>query len=103
MPVPGRRGRRLRILRGKGQRRISGRADGHTARAKEEGVTVNTMATEHEEVSKMKKWLERLTEEQKAKFAELGEHISLITLAKFCEDEGLELPDVSVDVEEIKK
>ena len=50
----------------------------------------------------MKKWLERLTEEQKAKFAELGEHISLITLAKFCEDEGLELPDVSVDVEEIK-
>lgn len=51
----------------------------------------------------MKKWLERLTEEQKAKFSELGEHISLITLAKFCEDEGLELPDVSVDVEEIKK
>lgn len=50
----------------------------------------------------MKKWLDRLTEEQRAKFAELGEHISLVTLAKFCEDEGLELPNVSLDVDEIK-
>ena len=50
----------------------------------------------------MKKWLDRLTEEQRAKFAELGEHISLVTLAKFCEDEGLELPDVSLDAEAIK-
>ena len=46
----------------------------------------------------MKEWLERLTDSQRAKFAELGEHISLITLAKFCEDEGMELPDVSLDV-----
>lgn len=46
----------------------------------------------------MKEWLGRLTEEQRAKFAELGEHISLVTLAKFCEDEGLELPDVELDV-----
>jgi leucyl aminopeptidase len=37
----------------------------------------------------MKKWVDRLTEDQRAKFAELGEHISLVTLAKFCEDEGL--------------
>ena len=50
----------------------------------------------------MKKWLDRLTEEQREKFSELGEHISLVTLAKFCEDEGLELPDVALDVEEIK-
>ena len=46
----------------------------------------------------MKEWLERLTDAQRVKFAELGEHISLVTLAKFCEDEGLELPDVSLDV-----
>ncbi len=46
----------------------------------------------------MKEWLARLTEAQRAKFAELGEHISLVTLAKFCEDEGLELPDVELDV-----
>lgn len=46
----------------------------------------------------MKEWLERLTDAQCAKFAELGEHISLLTLAKFCEDEGLELPDISLDV-----
>ena len=46
----------------------------------------------------MKEWLERLTDAQRAKFAELGEHISLVTLAKFCEDEGLELLDVSLDV-----
>lgn len=51
----------------------------------------------------MKKWLDRLTKEQQAKFAELGEHITLVTLAKFCEDEGLELPDVAVDVESIAK
>lgn len=51
----------------------------------------------------MKKWLDRLTEEQRAKFAELGEHISLVTLAKFCEDEGLELPNIAVDLEDIKK
>ena len=51
----------------------------------------------------MKKWLDRLTPEQQAKFAELGEHISLVTLAKFCEDEGLELPDVQVDAETIRK
>ena len=51
----------------------------------------------------MKKWLDRLTEEQRARFAELGEHISLITLAKFCEDEGLELPDVSLEAGAIKK
>jgi len=50
----------------------------------------------------MKKWLDRLTEEQRAKFAELGEHISLVTLAKFCEDEGLELPDVSLEADAIK-
>ena len=49
----------------------------------------------------MKKWLDRLTKDQRAKFSELGEHISLITLAKFCEDEGLELPDVELDVEDI--
>jgi len=54
--------------------------------------------TEREEVLTMKEWLERLTDAQRARFAELGEHISLITLAKFCEDEGLELPDVSLDV-----
>ena len=36
----------------------------------------------------MKDWLERLTDAQRAKFAELGEHISLVTLAKFCEDES---------------
>lgn len=46
----------------------------------------------------MKEWLERLTEEQRKKFSELGKHISLVTLAKFCEDEGLELPDVSLDL-----
>lgn len=51
----------------------------------------------------MKKWLDRLTEEQRAKFEELGEHISLVTLAKFCEDEGLELPDIAVDVEAFGK
>ena len=46
----------------------------------------------------MKEWLERLTDAQRERFAELGEHISLLALAKFCEDEGLELPDVSLDV-----
>ena len=51
----------------------------------------------------MKKWVERLTEAQRAKFAELGEHISLVTLAKFCEDEGLELPDIELDAPEIGK
>jgi hypothetical protein len=51
----------------------------------------------------MKKWVDRLTEDQRAKFAELGEHISLVTLAKFCEDEGLELPDIGIDAEAIKK
>lgn len=51
----------------------------------------------------MKRWVERLTEAQRAKFAELGEHISLVALAKFCEDEGLELPDVQVDAEEINR
>ena len=51
----------------------------------------------------MKKWLDRLTKDQQAKFAELGEHISLVALAKFCEDEGLELPDIGIDVEAIKK
>ncbi|MBQ3268546.1 MAG: hypothetical protein IJH09_01365 [Clostridia bacterium] len=51
----------------------------------------------------MKKWLDRLTEEQREKFSELGEHISLVTLAKFCEDEGLELPDIALDVEAVKK
>ena len=51
----------------------------------------------------MKDWLERLTEAQRAKFSELGEHITLITLAKFCEDEGLELPDISLDVDTITK
>lgn len=50
----------------------------------------------------MKEWLERLTAEQRAKFAELGEHISLVTLAKFCEDEGLELPDIALDVDAIR-
>ena len=50
----------------------------------------------------MKKWLDLLTEDQRKKFSELGEHISLVALAKFCEDEGLELPDVKVDVEEIR-
>ena len=51
----------------------------------------------------MKEWLDRLTEAQRAKFSELGEHITLVTLAKFCEDEGLELPDVALDLEEISK
>ena len=51
----------------------------------------------------MKKWLDRLTKEQQVKFAELGEHISLVTLAKFCEDEGLELPDIALDADAIKK
>ena len=51
----------------------------------------------------MKRWLEALTEEQRAKFAELGEYISLVTLAKFCEDEGLELPEIELDVEAISK
>ena len=51
----------------------------------------------------MKKWLDRLTEEQRNKFAELGAHISLVTLAKFCEDEGLDLPDIDLDVEEISE
>ena len=51
----------------------------------------------------MKKWVERLTEAQRAKFAELGAHISLVTLAKFCEDEGLELPDIELDAQEIGK
>ncbi len=51
----------------------------------------------------MKKWLDRLTEAQRERFAELGEHISLITLAKFCEDEGLELPDIKLDAETITK
>lgn len=51
----------------------------------------------------MKKWLDRLTKEQQAKFAELGGHVSLVMLAKFCEDEGLELPDVKLDVDDIKK
>ena len=51
----------------------------------------------------MQKWVDRLTEEQRAKFEELGEHISLVTLAKFCEDEGLELPDVKLDAEQISK
>lgn len=46
----------------------------------------------------MKEWLERLTDAQRARFAELGDHISLLTLAKFCEDEGLELPNVAVDM-----
>ena len=45
----------------------------------------------------MKEWLERLTQEQQAKFAGLGKHITLVTLAKFCEDEGLELPDIELD------
>ena len=47
----------------------------------------------------MRKWLDSLTEEQREKFAELGENISLVMLAKFCEDEGLELPDIELDVE----
>ena len=51
----------------------------------------------------MNKWLDRLTEEQRARFAELGEHISLVTLAKFCEDEGLELPDIALDIDTITK
>lgn len=51
----------------------------------------------------MQKWVERLTKEQRERFAELGEHISLVALAKFCEDEGLELPDVKVDAEEINR
>lgn len=51
----------------------------------------------------MKKWLDRLTKEQQAKFAELGEHITLVTLAKFCEDEGLELPDITLDTDTIAK
>lgn len=51
----------------------------------------------------MKDWLEKLSEEQRAKFAELGEHISLVTLAKFCEDEGLELPDIALDVDKVAK
>jgi hypothetical protein len=51
----------------------------------------------------MKEWLERLTDAQRAKFAELGEHISLVTLAKFCEDEGLELPNIAVDIESNRK
>lgn len=51
----------------------------------------------------MKKWLDRLTEEQRQKFSELGEHISLVTLAKFCEDEGLELPDVEVEADKLAK
>lgn len=51
----------------------------------------------------MKKWLDRLTKEQQEKFAELGEHISLVTLAKFCEDEGLELPDIALKAEKITK
>ena len=51
----------------------------------------------------MQKWVDRLTEEQRARFAELGEHISLVTLAKFCEDEGLELPDVKLDAGQISK
>ena len=51
----------------------------------------------------MKKWLDRLTEEQRAQFAKLGDYVSLVTLAKFCEDEGLELPDIEVDVESIKE
>ena len=51
----------------------------------------------------MKRWLDRLTPEQRAKFEELGEHITLVTLAKFCEDEGLELPDVQLNAETVKK
>lgn len=51
----------------------------------------------------MKKWLDRLTKEQQEKFAELGEHITLVTLAKFCEDEGLELPDIALTAENITK
>ncbi len=51
----------------------------------------------------MKKWLDRLTEEQREKFSELGEHISLVTLAKFCEDEGLEQHDNELDAEAAKK
>ena len=51
----------------------------------------------------MKNWLGRLTEEQRARFAELGKHISLITLAKFCQDEGLELPDITIESEEIEE
>ena len=49
----------------------------------------------------MQEWLDSLTEEQQAKFSELGEHISLIILAKFCEDEGLELPDIELKVEDL--
>ena len=51
----------------------------------------------------MKRWLDRLTEEQRARFEELGEHITLVTLAKFCEDEGLELPDVQLAAETVRK
>ena len=51
----------------------------------------------------MKRWLDRLTEEQRARFEELGEHITLVTLAKFCEDEGLELPDVQLTAETVRK
>ena len=51
----------------------------------------------------MKRWLDRLSPEQRAKFEELGTHITLVTLAKFCEDEGLELPDVQLDAEAVKK
>ena len=50
----------------------------------------------------MKKWLDRLTEEQRARFEELGDRISLVMLAKFCEDDGLELPDIALNTGEIK-
>ena len=51
----------------------------------------------------MDKWLDRLSNEQRARFLELGDHITLVMLAKFCEDEGLELPDIALDAGEIKK
>lgn len=51
----------------------------------------------------MQKWVDRLTDEQRARFAELGENISLLALAKFCEDEGLELPDIKLDADKITK
>lgn len=45
----------------------------------------------------MKNWLGRLTDAQREKFEELGKPVSLLALAKFCQDEGLELPDISLD------
>ena len=51
----------------------------------------------------MTEWLESLTPEQRAKFMEFDKHISLAMLAKFCEDEGLELPAIALDTQEILK